>query len=221
MLCHPNQLLLRLWCHVKGGSIIYIYICFKSHDQTSACEVTLSSVFPPAHGLWQRLFCKLDPLMLQSAQWQAAPSDADQMPVFLDLDWHFKWNNHQTSWKEAIFDCAETSVPTERKTTKSHRGPYRESMEFSLVWGSEKHCSEMSHLWLSVALYARHGAFISLSAICRCDASGCVFPMRSFISGKGSQRSLACMFHCRDYCGWWIHRSLPSSCGAENTFQGL
>ena len=39
------------------------------------------------------------------------PSDSDQLPVFPDLDWHFKWNNHRTSREEAIFVCVEASVP--------------------------------------------------------------------------------------------------------------
>lgn len=83
------------------------------------------------------------------------PSVSDQLPVFLDSDWHFKWNNHRRSRKEAIFVCAETSVPAECVTTKSHRGPSWVSMEVSVVWVSRTLCSEMSRLWLSVVVYAQ------------------------------------------------------------------
>lgn len=31
------------------------------------------------------------------------PPDSDQLPVFLLLDWHLKWNNHWTCREEAIF----------------------------------------------------------------------------------------------------------------------
>lgn len=58
------------------------------------------------------------------------PSDSDQLPVFLVLDWHFKRNNHWTSTEEAIFVCTEASVPAECETTKSHRGPSWVSMGF-------------------------------------------------------------------------------------------
>lgn len=48
-----------------------IYIHFRSCYETSACEVTLSSVFPLARGLWQPPSCELHPLTLQRAPWQA------------------------------------------------------------------------------------------------------------------------------------------------------
>lgn len=78
----------------------------------------------------------------------------------------------------------------------------------------------MSHLWLSLVLYARDVAFISLSAISGWDASGCAFPMHSVLSSKGSQRSLVCMFHSRDNHGWWICRRLLYSCNAESSIHG-
>lgn len=53
-------------------------------------------------GLWQAHSCKSHRQILQRAPWQAGPS-LTSPPAFLDLEWHFKWNNHGTSWKEAIF----------------------------------------------------------------------------------------------------------------------
>lgn len=91
---------------------------------------------------------------------------------------------------------------------------------FRWCGGSRTLCSEMSHLWLSLVLYARDVAFISLSAISGWDASGCAFPMHSVLSSKGSQRSLVCMFHSRDNHGWRICRRLLYSCNAESSIHG-
>lgn len=68
---------------------------------TSACEVNWLSEFSSVRGLRQAHSCKSHRQILQRAPWQAAPS-LTSPPVFLDLDWHFKWNIHGTSWKEAI-----------------------------------------------------------------------------------------------------------------------
>lgn len=69
---------------------------------TSACGVNWLSEFSSGRGLWQAHSSKSHRQILQRAPWQAGPS-LTSPPVFLDLDWHFKWNNHGTSWKEAIF----------------------------------------------------------------------------------------------------------------------
>lgn len=62
------------------------------HVSSIGCQNSLLAV---AHS------CRSHRQILQRAPWQAGPS-LTSPPVFLDLDWHFKWNIHGTSWKEAI-----------------------------------------------------------------------------------------------------------------------